>query len=188
MQNNLTALQKLLDQAVAFAVTYSFQILGAIVLLVVGLKCASWLGGMVFGLCQRKNMDVTLAKFLGGATRLAVMAMVIVITLGNFGITITPLIAAIGAAAFGTTVAIQGPLANFGAGLSIILTRPFKVGNTIAVKGASGVVDEITLSATILVGSDGERIIVPNRQIVGEIITNSAEHRTIDTKLRIGYG
>jgi small conductance mechanosensitive channel len=97
------------------------------------------------------------------------------------------LIAAIGAAAFGTTVAIQGPLANFGAGLSIILTRPFKVGDTIAVKGANGVVEEITLAATILIGSNGERITVPNRQIVGEVISNSERYRTVDTRLRISY-
>ncbi|MBM3505727.1 MAG: mechanosensitive ion channel [Alphaproteobacteria bacterium] len=68
---------------------------------------------------------------------------------------------------------MQGPLFNFGAGLSLILTRPFAVGNIITVNKVSGVVEEIRLGATILTGEDGERITVPNKDIVGHTIVNS---------------
>lgn len=63
------------------------------------------------------------------------------------------------------------------------------VGNTIAVdKGASGVVDEITLAHTILIGEDGERITVPNKEIVGRIIVNSDTRRVVQTKIAIQTG
>jgi small conductance mechanosensitive channel len=96
---------------------------------------------------------------------------------------VAPLIALAGAMAFGATFAIQGPLSNYGAGLSIIVSRPFVVGNTIAVQDVSGVVEEITLAHTVLIGEDGERITVPNRHIVGEVIVNSNEQRMAQTEI-----
>ena len=77
--------------------------------------------------------------------KIFILVFAILIALGKFGITIAPFVAALGALAFGASFAIQGPLSNYGAGLTIILTRPFIVGNTIAVAGASGVVEKIQL-------------------------------------------
>ncbi|MBT5109611.1 MAG: mechanosensitive ion channel family protein [Rhodospirillaceae bacterium] len=186
MPQDMQTLQGLLDTVLEFAVAYGFQIAGAVFILLIGLKVAVWVGAKAQSLCEAKNLDVTLSGFIGNVVRLVVIAFVIIITLGNFGITIAPLIALAGAAAFGATFAIQGPLANYGAGLSIIMTRPFIVGNTITVRGASGVVETISLAATVLRGEDGERITVPNKQVVGEIIINSDTNRIVETNLCIG--
>lgn len=167
----------------AFAIQYGFQILGALVFLLIGLKVANWTGKRVAKLCEAKDMDVTLSRFMGSVVKVVVIAFVAVITLGNFGITIAPLIALAGASAFGATVAIQGPLSNYGAGLSIIMSRPFVVGNTITVKDMSGVVDEIKLAHTRLQGEDGEVITVPNKDIVGQVIVNSETRRVVQTKV-----
>ena len=185
MQQELEMVTKLADSLVEFAVNYGFQILGALVFLFIGLKAAGWMGRKVTGIAEAREMDQTLSRFLGNLVKLVVIVFVAIITLGNFGISTAPLIALAGAAAFGATMAIQGPLSNYGAGLSIILTRPFTVGDTVTVKKVSGTVDEITLAATILVGEDGERITVPNKEIVGEIIVNSHEHRVVETRIAI---
>jgi small conductance mechanosensitive channel len=116
------------------------------------------------------------------------MVFVVIVAIGKFGISIAPFIAALGALAFGASFAIQGPLSNYGAGLTLILTRPFVVGNTIQVQGVSGVVDEIRLAATILSTEDGEQITIPNKHIVGEILTNSFENRIIEASIGIAYG
>ncbi len=184
---DLTTFTKLIDIAIEFAVAYGFQILGAIVVLLIGLKVASWCARKTSSLAEAKGVDVTLSRFIGNAVRLVVVVAVVIVTLGNFGVAIAPLIALVGASAFGVTLAIQGPLSNYGAGLAIILTRPFVVGDTITVQGASGVVEEISLGATILIGEDGERILVPNRQIVGEIIINSEGRRVVQTKVCVAY-
>ena len=113
---------------------------------------------------------------------------VVIIAIGKFGISIAPFIAAIGALAFGSSFAIAGPLSNYGAGLTLIVTRPFVVGNTIKVQGVSGIVDEIRLAATLLTTEDGEQIIIPNKHIVGEILINSFENRIIETSVGISYG
>ena len=70
-----------------------------------------------------------------------------------------------------------GPLSNYGVGLSIILGRPFVVGNTIAINGISGVVQEVKLACTTLVTEDGAKITISNKDIVGQIIQNSGKHR-----------
>jgi len=186
---HLDTVSKYVDLLVEFGIEYGFQLLGALVFLLIGLKVASWIGGRVTLILEKREIDITLARFIGNVVKIVAIVFLVIITLGNFGVSIAPLIALAGAGAFGATVAIQGPLSNYGAGVSIILARPFVVGNTIAVnKGASGVVEEITLAHTILIGEDGERITVPNKEIVGRIIVNSDTRRVVQTKIAIQAG
>ena len=187
MQQELETVTKLVDTLVEFAVKYGFQILGALVFLIIGLKVAAWIGGRVTRVAETRNVDETLSRFIGNVIRLVVIAFVAIITLGNFGISTAPLIALAGASALGATLAMQGPLSNYGAGLSIILSRPFGIGDTVSVKNVSGTVEEIALAAVVLVGEDGERIRVPNKEIVGEIIVNSREHRIVETRIAIEF-
>jgi len=175
------------DTLIEFGIKYGFQILGALVFLFIGLKGATWIGRKVTGMLGAKNIDETLARFIGNVVKIIGVVFLVIITLGNFGISIAPLIALAGASAFGATMAIQGPLSNYGAGLSIILTRHFAVGDTITVnRDTSGVVNEITLAHTILMGEDGERITIPNKEIVGRVIVNSNERRVVQSRVCIG--
>ena len=187
MQEQVQALSKFVDAIIEFAVKYGFQFLGALVFFVIGIKLAGWCANKIKDLLERKELDPMLVKFVGGLIKLLVVAVIIIITLGNFGISIAPLVALAGASVFGATLAIQGPLSNYGAGLAIILARPFTVGDTVKIKNVSGVVTDVSLAATRLVGEDGERITVPNKQIVGEIIVNSNANRIVETELAIAF-
>lgn len=185
----LEAVSKYADLLVEFGIEYGFQLLGALVFLLIGLKVASWIGGRVALMMEARDVDITLSRFIGNIVKIVAIVFLVIITLGNFGVSIAPLIALAGAGAFGATMAIQGPLSNYGAGVSIILARPFVVGNTITVnRAASGVVEEITLAHTVLIGEDGERITVPNKEIVGRIIVNSETRRVVQTKIAIAEG
>ncbi len=183
MQTDLEAVSQLLDTVVEFAIAYGFQLLGAVVVFVIGIIVSNWIArrAVVFG--ERKGFDQTLTKFFANVLRIVLLGFVIIITLGNFGITITPLIALAGAVAFGATLALQGVLSNYGAGLAIILSRPFVVGDTITVRRTNGVVDEIKLGATVLRGEDDEIITIPNKQIMGEILVNSQARRVVEGKI-----
>lgn len=131
----MSTAQKILDKVVEFCVGYSFQAIGAIVVLIIGMVIGNWCSSLVLKMCERKKVDVTFSKFCASLTKLIVITFAIVVALGKFGITISPLIAALSAAIFGASFAIQGPLSNYGAGLSIIISRPFVVGDTITVGG-----------------------------------------------------
>jgi small conductance mechanosensitive channel len=185
MEEQIAAITKLIDQLIEFAVTFGFQILGALVFLFVGWKLSNWAGRRIVAVAETKDVDQTLARFIGNIVRIVLIAILAIITLGNFGISIAPLIALAGAAAFGATLAIQGPLSNYGAGLAIILGRPFSVGDTITLDRTSGVVEDIRLPATILVGEDGERISIPNKEVVGNVIVNSETNRVVQTKIAV---
>jgi small conductance mechanosensitive channel len=186
IEENLEAVQKLFETLVEFGVTYGFQILGALVFLFIGLKVAGWTGRRVVDVTTGKNIDPALARLIGNIAKLIIIALIVVITLGNFGISIAPLIALAGAAAFGATLAIQGPLSNFGAGFAILLGRTYGVGDTITIGKVSGVVADVKLAATVLTGEDGETITVPNKEIVGQVVVNSENQRIVESRIAIG--
>lgn len=187
MEQQLESLQTIANRAIAFLVDYSFQVVGAVIILIGGFLLGNWLATAVAKLCEKRGLDVTLSHFLSSLAKIVVIAFAVIIALSKFGITIAPFIAAIGAAAFGATYALQGPLSNYGAGLAIILGRTFIVGDTIAVAGIFGVVETVTLAHTTLLTEDGVRITVPNKHIVGEILHNSGEYRIVESAVGISY-
>ena len=187
MEHELETIQQIYNVVVEFIINYSFQIVGAIIILVIGAKLASWLGRLVTRLCEKKDVDITLSHFLGNVVKILGLTFVIIIAIGKFGISIAPFIAALGAIAFGTSFAISGPVSNYGAGLVIILSRPFVIGDTITINNVSGQVKEIHLSTTILTTEDDERITIPNKHIIGEILLNSFNNRIIESSVGISY-
>ncbi len=187
MQEELATLEKIVNVVIEYLITYSFQILAAIIILIIGIKVAGWTAKVVERFGEQRQFDVTISKFLAGLTRTLILIFVFIIVVGKFGISIAPFIAALGAVAFGSSFALQGPLSNYGAGIVIILGRTFVVGDTIMVKSVNGVVEEIHLAATILTNEDGERITIPNKHIVGEILHNSFANKIVETSVGISY-
>ena len=138
MEQELATLQQVYGIVVDFFVHYSFQLAGALIILAAGFVVGSWVRRVLLRVQERRNVDVTLREFIAAVARLVVIGLFVVIALSKIGISITPLIAAIGGLAVGVSLAIQGPVSNYGAGLVIILTRMFRVGDTITVQGCSG--------------------------------------------------
>jgi small conductance mechanosensitive channel len=187
LEQELESAQRIYQMIVDFFVNYSFQVIGAILILIAGYVVARYTSRLLVRFCERKNVDVTLRNFLGNLLYLFVLFCFVIISLGKFGISVAPFIAALGALTLGAGLALQGIVSNYGAGFAIILTRPFIVGNTISVIDVSGVVEEIKLATTILMTEDGERITIPNKHIVGEILNNSFEHKLVETIVGIDY-
>jgi small conductance mechanosensitive channel len=187
MQEEIQTVQKLINIIMDFIVNYSFQVVGAILVLVIGVLVARAVSSFFLKLFEKKGIDITLSKFIVSLVKGIILGFAFIVAIGKFGITIAPLVAALAAMAFGASFAIQGPLANYGAGLVIILTRPFVVGNTIKVSDVSGIVEEVKLGATILTDEDGVKITIPNKHIVGEIIHNSEEKKIVEEIVGISY-
>ncbi|PCH60618.1 MAG: mechanosensitive ion channel protein MscS [SAR86 cluster bacterium] len=187
METEIQQATALYNQIMGYLVEYSFQIFGAVIILVIGMFIARKISNLVLALCEKRNMDITLSRFFASCTRIALIGAVMIIVLPKLGIQVTPFVAAIGAVGLGAGLAMQGLLSNYGAGLSIILTRPFVVGDTIKVQGVSGLVEEVHLAYTILSNEDQERITIPNRHIVGEIIHNSQADSMLELSVGIAY-
>ncbi len=188
MDQEIEQLESAYNAIIEFFVNYSFQIIGAIIILLLGLIVASRVAKWMEKFCIGKKLDVTLSRFIASCTKIAILAGVAVIALGKLGISVTPFVAAIGALSLGAGLAVQGLVSNYGAGLNIIITRPFIVGDTISVQGVTGVVDEVHLAYTILKDEDDVRILIPNRHIVGEILHNSSESSLVELSVGVAYG
>jgi small conductance mechanosensitive channel len=163
------------------------NIIGGAIIIAVGWVIAFFIGKGIKFLLLRKRADVTITKFLVDIVRLLVMCAAVLIALGNFGITIAPFIAGLGAIGFGASFALQGPLSNYAAGATLIFTKPFKVGDILEVGQEMGQVIDMTLARTIMVTLDGTKIIIPNKKIIGEIMHNYSEHKKLDLKVGISY-
>lgn len=187
MEQELQQAQEVYNLITNFLVTYSFQIIGAIIILLLGLFVGRKISNLIEAFMVRKGLDVTLSHFTASFLKIIVITFTAIIALGKLGISVTPFIAAVGALSLGAGLALQGLLSNYGAGVSIIIVRPFVVGDTITVQGVTGVVKEVKLAYTILSNEDEMIITIPNKHIVGEIIHNSRAFSIVESRVGIAY-
>lgn len=176
------------ETLVNYLVTYSFQLLGAVLIMVLGVLVANRVHRLVLSVQKKRNVDVTLRQFVASVVRVVVLVGFAIIAVEKIGISIGPFLAAIGGLALGASFALQLPISNYGAGLVIILTRPFKVGDTIRIIDQWGVVEDISLALTTLTNEDGEEIVIPNKHLIGEVLINSHASRIVEGVVGIAYG
>jgi len=188
MEEELQQLESFKEEILLYLATNGTRILVAILIVAIGFWLSKALAKLILKVCDKRNIDITLARFFAGFAKLLVVAFAIIIALSKAGIEITPFVALLGASAFGLSLAVQGPISNYGAGIVLIITRPFTVGDTLTVSGQTGLVDFVKLGATELINEDEERITIPNRKVLGEIFTNSHEHKVVEGVVGIDYG
>ncbi len=172
---------------VTFFITYGFQMVGATIILIVGALIARWLGNLTNTWLTKQHLEPPICVLMVRVVRLMVFGLAGVLALDKFGVQITPLIAGIGVAGVGIGLAAQGVLGNVIAGLTIIFTKPFRVGEYIELVGVNGQVTNIELFSTTLLHSDKSRVVIPNRKIVGEILHNCGNIRQLNLSVGIAY-
>lgn len=177
---------ELTDKIAFYFVDHGMQILTAIVLMGVGILIARWVGNIMHRWLKSKAYDEPVSNLLVKVVKLLIVIMIGVMSLGQMGVQITPLIAGIGVAGVGVSLAMQGLLGNLVAGLTIIFSKPFTIGEYIELLGVYGQVTDISLFSTTLQHTDNSLVIVPNRKIVGEILHNYGNIRQLDLSTAIG--
>ena len=173
-------------EVIAWTKTYSWQLLGAVLTLLVGLWIAKLIVKGVRGVLVRGKVDATLAQFLANLAYYALATLVVIAALGKLGVQTNSFVAIIGAAGLAIGLALQGSLGNLAAGVMIMLFRPFKVGDLINAGGQEGVVEEIQVFATLLKTLDNKRVILPNSAVMGGSITNITGNPTRRVDLLFG--
>jgi len=169
---------------------YGFKVLMAIVILVVGKYLAKWLSHRVEDLLRKKETDIAIQHFVSALTYYALLVFVVLAALSQLGIQTASFIAVIGAAGLAVGLALQGSLANFAAGVLILIFKPFRVGDYVEVAGVSGSVSKILVFTTELNTPDNKCVIIPNGQVMGGTITNYSANdtRRVDMTFGISYG
>lgn len=178
---------ELTDKIILYFVEHGFQILTAIAIFGVGLLFTRWVGNLVQKWLKSKSFDEPVSVLIVRIIKLVLIVFIGIMALGQMGVQITPLIAGIGVVGVGASFAMQGLLGNLVAGLTIIFTKPFTIGEYIELLGVYGQVTEIELFSTKLLHADNSNVIIPNRKIVGEILHNYGKIRQLDLSVGISY-
>lgn len=171
-------------------VTYAFSVIGAILILIVGWTVSRLLGRWVRSLLGRTHRaDPTVVGFFSVFVRYAVLVVVVIMVLGQFGVQTASIITALGAAGLAIGLALQGTLQNIAAGIMLLVLRPFRVGEYIDADGVSGTIQEIGLFATEMKTVDGLYRMAPNSQLWNVPVTNYSRlpERRHDLVVGIGY-
>lgn len=182
-------LEQLLEKAPELATIYGTKILMALVIFIVGKYLANVMKKVTSGLLIKRNIDKTVASFIGNIAWSVVFAFTVIATLSQFGVQTASLVAVIGAAGLAVGLALQGSLSNFAAGVLIVIFRPCRIGDYIEAAGVSGTVDEITIFSTRLITPDNKVIIAPNAAIMDGTITNYSAlgKRRLDLVVGVSY-
>jgi small conductance mechanosensitive channel len=170
--------------------TYAWQIVFAILILVIGRYGAKYLAKFSERLMEKGKMDTTLSRFLSGIIYYVSMTVVVIAALNQLGIETTSIVAVLATAGLAVGLALKDSLSNFAAGVMIITFRPFVIGNFIEAGGTTGIVEQIGIFTTQLKTADNKAIIVPNSAIIGGSITNysAKDTRRVDLTIGVSYG
>lgn len=175
------------DQVIEFLLLYGFQIVGGLIIFFCGLFFAGLLGRLVKKSLTRFKLEQPVELLLVRVSKLIVVLLTGILTISKMGVDIAPLVAGVGVVGVGVGLATQGVLANLVAGLLIIFSKPFRVGEFIDLVGEAGVVHMIDLFSTKLMHADKSIVVIPNRKIVGEIVHNYGLIRQLNLKVAVAY-
>jgi len=187
MNEQLETLEKMQGMAVESAMSYGPKVLVAAIILVIGVYAGRWLGRAVERVMLKLELEPPVRQLMNRIVQALVVGLFAIMALQNLGVELVPLIAGIGVVGAGVALAMQGVLGNLMAGLTIIFTRPFRVGEYVSIRDEEGEVESISLFSTVLGHPDLSRVVIPNRMIVGEILHNYGGIRQLNVVVGVAY-
>ncbi len=188
MDSELKSLGHVQSTITDMALQFGPKVLAAVIILAAGVIAGRWIGRATESGLSRFALEPPVRQLLVRIVRVLVLGLFAIMALQNLGVELLPLIAGLGVAGAGIALAAQGVLGNVIAGLTIIFTKPYRVGEFVSIVGVEGSVDSISLFSTVLVHGDRSRVVVPNRKIVGEILHNYGRIRQTEVGVGVAYG
>jgi small conductance mechanosensitive channel len=187
MDEQLRFLDQLTAAAVNAAIKFGPKLVVAVLIMVAGYYVGRWVGRVIARALGKFRLEPPVLSLIERVVHLLVLGLFGIMALQNLGVELVPLIAGLGIAGAGIALAMQGVLGNLVAGLSIIFSQPFRVGDYISIVKEEGVVLDIDLFNTTLGHTDLSRVVIPNRKIVGEILHNYGKIRQLAIEVGVAY-
>jgi small conductance mechanosensitive channel len=173
----------LLDQAIRFGP----RLFVALLIVAAGALVSRWAARWLQRMLSRFELEPPVRLLVSRLAQLTLFTMFLILALQNLGVQLLPLIAGLGVVGAAVALGTQGLLSNLAAGLSIIFTKPFRVGEYISIVGEEGRVESITLFTTTLSHFDQSLVVIPNRKLEGEILHNFGTIRQLAIRVSVGY-
>ncbi len=190
MENLSTHASEIIKMLSGYVTEYGLRLLGAIVVLIIGLWIIKILVKSSQRLMIKGQIDVSLSSFLKSLIDILLKVLLIISVMGMMGIQMTSFIALLGAAGLAVGMALSGTLQNFAGGVMILIFKPFKIDDFITAQGYSGVVKEIRIFVTVLTTPDNKTIFIPNGPLSNGSLTNfsTQSQRRVNWSFGIAYG
>ncbi len=182
-------MEKYLDNFKNLLIEYSPKVLTALAILIVGLFIISLIIKMGKKVMAKRGVDETLQKFLANLLGWTLKILLFVSVIAKLGVETTSFAAILAAAGLAIGLALQGSLSNFAGGALIMIFKPIKVGDLVEAQGELGVVKEIEIFTTKLIGLSNKEIILPNGALSNGNIINytSMGTRRVDLVFGVSY-
>lgn len=187
MNEHFQSLDQVKASAIDMVIKFGPKFVVALLILAAGYFVGRWVAGMLDRLLVRLSLEAPIRSLLVRVTHLLVLGLFAIMALQNLGVELLPLVAGLGVAGAGIALAMQGILGNVAAGLTIIFTHPFHVGDYLSIGDEEGEVLDVSLFSTTLGHTDRSKVIIPNRKIVGEILHNYGKIRQLDLAVGVSY-
>ncbi len=187
MNGTLASVDQVKSTLIDLAIKFGPRLLTAILIMIAGVFVSRWIVRWLERGLARIELEPPARMLIARIFFALLLGLFVIMALQNLGVELLPLIAGLGVAGAGIALAMQGVLSNIVAGLTIIFTKPYRVGEYISLLGVEGRVTNISLFNTVLSHSDQSYIVVPNRKVVGEILHNYGTMRQLELKVGVGY-
>ncbi len=184
--NDLFSQTGLDAQTIQLIGTYLLSAVAFIAILIIGRYVATWVRNLIRRGLKRPEMDTTLMKFASNFAYYAIFLLAIFAGLETVGVETASFVAVLAATGFAIGLALQGTLANFAAGVMLLIFRPFKVDDYVEIAGETGFVRDISLFFTRITTRENRLIIVPNGDIFGSTIENIFANDLVRVDCEVG--
>ena len=169
----------------SMVIEYAPKVLLALFVLWLGFKVVNKITRLAVKGLGKAGISETLLPFMGSLMGISLKVLVGFTVASIIGVDMASFIAVLAAAGFAVGLALQGSLSNFAAGIIILLFRPYKVGDWIEVDERFGMVEEIQIFNTLIVTPGQKTLIIPNGQVVDNIVTNYSRKGHIRIELSV---
>lgn len=183
------SVQQLVEEGVRLVSVHGLNALIAFIIFIIGKRVSRSLAKLTESLLKKTDVEETLTAFLKNIVYYALVTAVVIAALGQAGVNVTSFLAVLGAAGLAVGLALKDSLANFAAGVMLILLKIFKKGDYITAAGESGTVTNISIFSTVLTTPDNKVVVIPNSAVLSGNITNvtANDTRRVDLVMGIGY-
>jgi len=183
------SVQQLVEEGVRLISVHGLNVLIAFIIFIIGKRVSKSLAKLTESLLKKADVEETLTAFLKNIVYYALVTAVVIAALGQAGVNVTSFLAVLGAAGLAVGLALKDSLANFAAGVMLILLKIFKKGDYITAAGESGTVTNISIFSTVLTTPDNKVVVIPNSAVLSGNITNvtANDTRRVDLVMGIGY-
>ena len=178
--------ESILSEALKALATYSWRIVGAVIIILVGFALAKLIRKALMQVLTTRKLDPTVIYFADSSLKVLLYAVVLIAALHRLGVETTSLVAMLGALGVAIGFALRQQLSNVASGLIIIIFRPFSVGDYIEGAGTAGTVERIELMSTEVLTPENVTVIVPNSRLTADKTINYSRRDTRRLRMVIG--